>query len=48
MRSMMKGLVVASVGFAMFAMPAAAADYEDEMREMREMVLKLQDRVEAQ
>jgi hypothetical protein len=48
MRSMMKGLVVASVGFAMFAMPAAAADYEDDMREMREMVLKLQDRVEAQ
>jgi len=45
---MMKGLVVASVGFAIFAMPAAAADYEDEMREMREMVLKLQDQVEAQ
>ena len=38
MRSMMKCLVLASAGIAMFAMPAAAADQQDEMREMRELV----------
>ena len=48
MRSTFKGLVVASAGFAMFVTPAAAADYQDEIREMREMVLQLQDQVEAQ
>jgi hypothetical protein len=48
MRSMMKGLVVASAGFAMFVTPAGAAEYQDDMKEMREMVLKLQDQLEAQ
>jgi hypothetical protein len=43
----MRGLVVASAGFAMFVTPAAA-DYQDDMREMRELVLKLQDQVESQ
>ncbi len=48
MRSMIKGLVVTSAGFAMFVTPAAATDYQDEMREVRELVLQLQDQVEAQ
>jgi hypothetical protein len=48
MRLIMKHLVLASAGLAMFAMPAVAAEPQDEMREMREMVLKLQDQVDAQ
>ena len=48
MRSMIKRLVVTSAGFAMFVTPAAATDYQDEMREVRELVLQLQDQIEAQ
>lgn len=48
MRSMTKGLVLAAAGFAMFATPALAADSQNEMKEMRELVLKLQDQLNAQ
>ena len=48
MRSIIKGLVVATAGVAMFAIPAAAAENQDDMREMRELVLKLQDQLDAQ
>ena len=48
MRFMTKGLVVASAGFAMLVTPAAAADYQNEMREMRELVMQLQDQVQTQ
>ena len=48
MRFMIKGLVVASAGFALLATPAVAADYQDEMREMRDLVLQLQDQVQTQ
>jgi len=44
---MIKGLVLASAGFAMFVTPAAA-ERQDDMKEMRELVLKLQDQVDAQ
>ena len=39
--------MVTVAGFAMFATPATA-DYQDDIREMRELVLQLQDQVEAQ
>ena len=48
MRSTIKCLLAATAGVAMFAASAGATDVQDEMREMREMVLKLQDRIEAQ
>ncbi len=48
MRSIIKGLAMASAGVAMFAMPAAAAETQDDLREMRELVLKLQDQMQAQ
>lgn len=48
MRSTLSGLVLASAGFAIFVTPAAAADYQDDIREMRELVLQLQDQVTAQ
>ena len=48
MRFMIKGLVVASAGFALLATPAVAADYQDEMREMRDLVLQLQGQVQTQ
>lgn len=49
MRSTMKCLLVAAAGVAMVATSVSAAEgQQDELREMREMVLKLQDQIDAQ
>ena len=48
MRSITKCLLATGAAFAMVAGPAGAAETQDELREMRELVLQLQDRLEAQ
>lgn len=48
MRSIIKCLLVAAAGVAMVATSAWASEGQDELREMREMVLKLQDQLNAQ
>ena len=48
MRTTMKAWVVAVAGVAMVATAASGADYQSDMREMRELVMELQDQVQAQ
>ena len=48
MRTKIRAVVVGLAGVAMVATAASGADFQNDMREMRELVLELQDQVQAQ